>query len=81
MRDRGAVARDCTLCNPDHMIHAEPSVIGTDAAAERLRVSRSTLTRWVQDGKVAAIGKTSGLRGAYVFAVEEIERKRAERES
>lgn len=32
-----------------------------------LGIDRSTLTRWVQDGKVTPAQKLPGLRGAYLF--------------
>ena len=45
----------------------------------RLRVDRSTLTRWVQAGKAEAAYKLPGLRGAYLFTPDEVARLEVER--
>jgi len=34
---------------------------------DRLGIDRSTLTRWVQSGRIEAAQKLPGLRGAYLF--------------
>jgi predicted site-specific integrase-resolvase len=50
-------------------------VINTAEACERLGgINRSTLKRWVDDGKVVAFRKLPGETGAYLFDAAEIER-------
>lgn len=48
--------------------------IGTTEAAARLNVSRPTLTRMAQDGRLKPLHKGAGQRGAYVFDEADIER-------
>lgn len=43
-------------------------------ACERLGIDRSTLSRWVEKGRLAPAQKLPGLRGAFLFTVEEINR-------
>jgi excisionase family DNA binding protein len=51
-------------------------------ASEKLGIDRSTLTRWVADGRISALKKLPGVRGAYLFAPAEIARlKEADSES
>lgn len=56
------------------------SMIGAGEAAERLGVSRPTLTRWVQRGKLEPLHKTPGIRGAYVFSERDVERIKKQRQ-
>lgn len=44
-----------------------PTLIGAPEAARRLGVDRSTLTRWVQAGRVDPYVKMPGKNGALVF--------------
>lgn len=53
--------------------------IGTKEAAARLNVSRFTLTRMAQDGRIRPLHRGDGLRGAYVFDEAEVDRLRQER--
>lgn len=39
-----------------------------------LGIDRSTLTRWVQSGKVVPFQKLTGRTGAYLFTADEIDR-------
>lgn len=48
--------------------------IGTTEAAARLNVSRPTLTRMAQDGRITPLHKGAGTRGAYVFDEAEVAR-------
>ena len=48
--------------------------ITTEQAAEQLNVHRSTLTRWVQAGKVKPAVKGEGIRGEMFFYQSEINR-------
>lgn len=50
-------------------------------AADYLAVNRRTLTRWVEDGTIAAAVKLPGLRGAYLFDPAEVYRLASERTS
>lgn len=42
--------------------------------AARLNIHRSTLTRWVQQGKIAPVIKGDGVRGAMFFERKEVAR-------
>lgn len=42
-------------------------LIGSREACRILDRDRATLTRYVKDGKLSAVGKLSGQNGAYVF--------------
>lgn len=41
-------------------------------------IDRSTLSRWVASGKIQPFTKLPGVRGAYLFQPDEIERVKAE---
>ena len=60
---------------------ATPNYIGSVEACERIGIDRSTLTRWVQLGRITYAQKMPGPRGVYLFTEEEVERARAEYES
>ena len=49
-------------------------LIGTVEAAAMLGVDPSTLTRWVDKGKITAAHKMPGTSGAYLFTRAEIDR-------
>lgn len=51
-----------------------PSLLTSAEAARQLNIDRSTLSRWVADGKVTPALKAPGLRGAYFFDSAEVER-------
>lgn len=52
-----------------------PAVINTGEACEILGgIDRSTLKRWVDDGKVKPLRKLPGDTGGYLFERTEIER-------
>lgn len=55
-------------------------LIGTVEAAELLGVERSTLTRWVQLGRIAEATKLPGSRGARLFRRSDVEALAADRE-
>lgn len=42
-------------------------LIGAATAADLLGIERSTLTRWIQRGRIKPITQLDGARGAYVF--------------
>lgn len=42
-------------------------------ACQRLGIDRSTLTRWVEAGKLKPVVKLRGIRGAYVFDAADID--------
>ena len=57
------------------------TVVNTLEACEMLGgVNRSTLKRWVDEGKVTPMRKLPGETGGYLFLRAEIERFRDERE-
>ena len=59
-----------------------PSVLMNSAeACKRLRIDRSTLSRWVAQGRIVPAGKLPGLRGAFLFHPTEVERVRGEQGS
>lgn len=58
-----------------------PNYRGSVEACERIGIDRSTLTRWVQLGRITYAQKMPGPRGVYLFTDEEIERVRAEYQS
>lgn len=43
-----------------------------------LNIDRSTLTRWVQAGRIVPVGKLPGRTGAYLFAPAEVARLKRE---
>lgn len=49
------------------------NLIGSAEACERLGVDRSTLTRWVQAGRIKPAMKMPGARGAYLFRPSDVE--------
>jgi predicted site-specific integrase-resolvase len=53
-------------------------LIGSTEAARTIDVDKTTLTRWVQDGRIAAAHKLPGKNGAYLFHRGEVERVAAE---
>jgi excisionase family DNA binding protein len=61
------------------MTTAETPILGTDEAAKRLGVARSTLTRMVTAGKVEPLHKGAGRTSSYTFRSDEIERIAQER--
>jgi len=48
-------------------------LLGTKEASDILGLGPSTLSRWVQIGKITPAGKLSGKTGSYVFTREQIE--------
>jgi predicted site-specific integrase-resolvase len=56
-----------------------PALLSTVETADRLQVDRSTLSRWVQLGRITPAMKLPGLTGSYLFDPEEIDRVAAER--
>lgn len=50
------------------------NLIGSVEVAEALGVSRPTITRWAQTGKIKPAHRGAGLRGALVFRKSEVER-------
>ncbi len=56
-------------------MESDAAVINTAEACERLGgINRSTLKRWVDDGKVTALRKLPGDTGGYLFDAAEIDR-------
>lgn len=48
------------------------TLIGTEAAARLARVDRSTITRWVQSGRLTPAFKLPGKQGYYLFEPEHV---------
>lgn len=58
---------------------SNPPVLLTSAeVCDLLDIDRSTLSRWVALGRISAAVKLPGLRGAFMFDPEEVDRVKAE---
>lgn len=44
-----------------------PELIGSAEACALLGIDRSTLSRWVKDGRLTPTTKLPGIRGAFIF--------------
>lgn len=67
------------LCNV--MLSPMTNLLTTAQACRELGLkSRSSLTRYVADGRIAAAMRLDGATGAYLFATDEVARFKAERE-
>lgn len=53
-------------------------LIGATDAARLIGCDKATLTRAVADKRIAYVHKNPGKNGAYVFALDEVERFRTE---
>lgn len=49
-------------------------LLGTVEAAEVIGVERSTLSRWIDSGRISYLRKLPGKNGAVLFARDEVER-------
>lgn len=56
-------------------------LVSSDEASQLLGIDRSTLLRWVRQGKIPAAEKWKGRTGGYRFAYAVIARLAAERRS
>jgi len=54
-------------------------LIGSKEAAQMLGIDRSTLIRWIRQGKIAPADKWEGHTGPYQFAYADVARLVAER--
>lgn len=48
--------------------------VGAAQVAERFKVSRSSVTRWVTEGRLVPLVRMPGKRGAYLFDPDEVDR-------
>lgn len=58
------------------LLHPMPDVddlLGSREAARLLGIDRSTLTRWVRDGRIAPIHTLPGATGAHLFRRSDLE--------
>ena len=55
--------------------------LSASQAAAALGVATVTITRWIDDGKVAILGRLDGERGAYLIPKAEVDRILAERKA
>lgn len=53
-----------------------PTYLGSAEVCERIGIDRSTLTRWIQTGRIKFAQKIPGPKGAYLFDPAEVERAR-----
>ena len=59
-------------------MHKTPDLLTTaETCAELGGIDRSTLTRWVQTGRITPAKKLPGLTGAYLFDPAEVQRVKA----
>lgn len=56
------------------MPETSPPFLSTVEACERIRIDRSTLSRWIKDGTAKPAMRLPGKTGAYLFTPEEVER-------
>jgi predicted site-specific integrase-resolvase len=54
-------------------------IVGSLEASEELGVSRATLSRWIDAGRITPIRKLPGLAGGYIFHRAEVRRAAAEK--
>lgn len=64
------------------MAHAPaPQLLPSAEVCDRLGIDRSTLSRWVQIGRIVPAVKLPGIRGPFLFDPDEVERVRVENEA
>lgn len=68
------------MCNALGMQN-EPDLIGAREACRILDVNRSTLTRWVEAGRLTPKVRLPGDNGAHLFDRGDVERLHAERQT
>lgn len=61
-----------------HMPTTLDELVTSAEVCAELGIDRSTLTRWVQAGRIEPAHKFPGLRGAYLFTRAEVARVKAE---
>lgn len=67
------------MCNAAAMSNLEQHAPLTSAeVCETLNIDRSTLSRWVAAGLIEPSLKLPGIRGAFIFNRDEVERRRQE---
>lgn len=57
----------------------DDTTLTSATACSLLGIDRSTLTRWVQSGRVTPVFKLPGSTGAYLFDRDDVERLREQR--
>lgn len=62
----------------DGTLPPDTILLATVEAADAIGVERSTLSRWIESGRIAAAHKLPGKNGAHLFALAEVERVRDE---
>ena len=55
-----------------------PELLTSAAVCTELHIDRSTLSRWVASERIRPATKLPGIRGAFLFTADEVERARAE---
>lgn len=60
------------------MAHPLPDLLTSAAVCEELHIDRSTLSRWVSSDRIVPATKLPGIRGAFLFTRDEVERLKAE---
>lgn len=56
----------------------KPTLLNSAEVCTQLSIDRSTLSRWVQSGRIAPAVKLPGLRGPFLFEPAEVDRVKAE---
>jgi excisionase family DNA binding protein len=72
-----ALCIDRAMCNAHDMPNTD-SLIGSAEACTILGVDRSTLSRWVQLGKITPAMRLPGPKGVMLFNRDDVERLRTE---
>lgn len=62
------------MCKAQYACVRTPDLLATTQVAERLGIERSTLSRWVKEGRITYAMRLPGPKGAFLFAPAEVER-------
>lgn len=60
------------------MAQTLPELLTSAAVCKELHIDRSTLSRWVASDRIRPATKLPGIRGAFLFTADEVQRAKAE---
>lgn len=72
------LTKRCAMRKMAYMPNTPDDFITSAEVCAELGIDRSTLTRWVQAGRIKPATKLPGLRGPYLFTRSEVARVKAE---